>query len=157
MTIKLTDLIERIPADAEEKVRRVRPAVREALRAECRLMFRTPEESEQNRQGAQVPVEVAPGYPAVLNDFQFPDDLRRVMLLGRFRTSLEEARSGAHGLLKLRDELSRLPDPEKWTSASVSDLRSVGAWAAELLKELEQNDPLKKVLISSPRGLPWRL
>ncbi|MGO8788011.1 MAG: hypothetical protein ACLQVL_11610 [Terriglobia bacterium] len=114
MTIKLTDLIEPIPADVEEKVRRVRdqaqPAVREALRAECRLMFRTPEESEQNRQGAQVPVEVAPGYPAVLKDFQSPDDLRRVMLLGRFRTSLEKARSGAHGLLKLRDELSRALD-----------------------------------------------
>ena len=51
MTIKLTDLIEPIPADVEEKVRRVRdqaqPAVREALRAECRLMFRTPEESNR--------------------------------------------------------------------------------------------------------------
>ena len=150
MTIRLADLIGRVPADVEEKVRRVReqvqPAVREALRAECRLMFRTPEESEQNRQGAQVPVEVAPGYPAVLKDVQFPDDLQRVMLLGRFRTSLEQARSSAPELLKLRDVLSRLADPGKWTSASVSDLRSVGAWAAELLKELDQNDPLKKVL-----------
>jgi hypothetical protein len=150
MTIKLRDLIDRIPADVEEKVRRVRdqvqPAVREALRAECRLIFRTPEESAQNRQGAQVPVEVAPGYPAVLKNVQFPDDLQRVMLLGRFRTSLEGARRSAPELLTLRDALSRLPDPEKWTSAAVSELRSVEAWAAELLKELEQNDPLKKVL-----------
>jgi hypothetical protein len=66
MPIKLTDLIERVPRTVEEKVRRVRdqvqPAVREALRAERRLMFRTPEESEQRRPGAQVPVEVAPGH-----------------------------------------------------------------------------------------------
>lgn len=58
MPIKLTELIERVPPAVEEKVRRVRdqtkPAVREAMRAECRLMFRTPEEAEQKRPGAQV-------------------------------------------------------------------------------------------------------
>jgi hypothetical protein len=48
MPIKLADLIERVPAAVKEKVHRVRdqvqPAIREALRAECRLMLRTPEE-----------------------------------------------------------------------------------------------------------------
>ena len=34
-------------------------------------------------EGAQVPVEVAPGYPAILKDVQFADDLQRVMLLAR--------------------------------------------------------------------------
>lgn len=96
MPIKLIDLIERVPRTVEEKVRRIRdqvqPAVREALRAECRLMFRTPEESEQRRPGAQVPVEVAPGHPAVLKDIQFPDDFERIMLLARYRSA---ARAGA--------------------------------------------------------------
>ena len=49
MAIKLTDLIDRIPPDVEAKVRRVRDQVRrvvvEALRSECRLVFRTQEES----------------------------------------------------------------------------------------------------------------
>jgi hypothetical protein len=69
MAIKLTDLLRRVSPDVETRVRRVRdqarPVVQEALRAECRLVIRTPEETEQNR-GAQVPIEVAPGYPAVL-------------------------------------------------------------------------------------------
>ncbi|MDI3469867.1 MAG: hypothetical protein OJF62_001930 [Pseudolabrys sp.] len=150
MPIKLTELIERVPPAVEEKVRRVRdqvqPAVREALRAECRLMFRTPEEAEQKRPGAQVPVEVAPGYPAVLKDVQFPDDFERIMLLGRYRALLEQARSGASGLLRLRDELLGRPEPDKWVSASAADLQSVANWAAALLKVLDQHDPLKKVL-----------
>jgi hypothetical protein len=98
MPIKLTDLIARVPADVEAKVRRVRdkarPIVQEALRAECRLVFRTPEESEQNRPGAQVPVEVAPGYPVILQEIMFPDDFERIMLLGRYRVLLEKARDG---------------------------------------------------------------
>ena len=150
MPIKLTDLIERVTPTVEEKVRRVRdqvqPAVREAMRAECRLMFRTPEEAEQKRPGAQVPVEVAPGYPVVLKDVEFPDDFERIMLLGRFRTLLEQARHGASGLIRLRDELLRLPEPDKWTAASGADLQSVANWAAALLKVLDQHDPLKKVL-----------
>jgi hypothetical protein len=150
MPIKLTDLIERVPRAVEEKVRRVRdqvqPAVREALRAECRLMFRTPEESEQRRPGAQVPVEVVPGHPAVLKDVQFPDDFERIMLLARYRPLLEQARNGASGLIRLRDELLRLPEPEKWTSASGSDLQAIANWASALLKVLDQHDPLKKVL-----------
>lgn len=150
MPIMLSDLIERVPPAVEERVRRVRdqvqPAVREALRAECRLMFRTPEEAEQKRPGGQVPVEVAPGYPAVLKDVQFPDDFERIMLLGRYRASLEQARDGASELLRLRDELLRRPEPDKWVSASGVDLQSVANWAAVLLKVLDQHDPLKKVL-----------
>ena len=142
MPIKLTDLIARVPAEVEAKVRRVRdqarPAVQEALRAECRLVFRTPEESEQNRPGAQVPIEVAPGHPVVLQHIIFPDDFERIMLLGRYRGLLEQARSGASGL---RDELLRRSEPDKWVSASGADLQSVANWAAALLKVLDQHDP----------------
>src|SRR5262245_18118414 len=120
MPIKLTDLIARVPPEVEAKVRRLRDqvqqAVRDPLRAECRLMFRTQEESEDNRPGAQVPVKVEAGYPSVLKDIEFPDDIRRIMLLGRYRAQLEQACTGAPGLLKLRDELLRLPEPDKWTS-----------------------------------------
>jgi hypothetical protein len=86
------DLIKRGSPAVEGKVRRVRdqvqPAVRDALRAECRLMFRAPDETEQRRLSAQVPVELAPGHPAILNDVQFPDDFERIMLLGRHRAWL---------------------------------------------------------------------
>jgi len=150
MPIKLTDLIARVPAAVEAKVRRLRdqasPGLREALRAECRLVFRTPVESEQGRAGAQVPVEVVPGYPLVLEQMTFPDDLERIMLLGRYRGLLEQAHDGASGLLRLRDELLQRPEPGKWVSTSGSDLQSVANWAAILLKVLDQHDPLKTVL-----------
>jgi hypothetical protein len=48
MVIKLTDFISRVPKEVEAKVRRVRDQTRavlqEALRTECRLMMRTPED-----------------------------------------------------------------------------------------------------------------
>lgn len=69
MPIKLTDLIARVSPEIETRVRRVRDQTRsvlqEALRAECRLVMRTPEEAASGRGGAQVPVEVAPGHPSV--------------------------------------------------------------------------------------------
>jgi hypothetical protein len=150
MPIRLTDLIARVRPEVESKVRRVRdqvrPIVQEALRAECRLVLRTAEESQENRPAAQVPIEVVPGYPVVLQDLTFDDDVERIMLLGRYRGALEEARSGVSGLISLRDELLRLPDAEKWASASTSEMQAVANWAAALLKVLDQHDPLKKVL-----------
>src|SRR5665648_253856 len=150
MPIKLTDLIARVPREVEARVRRARdqaqPVVREALRAECRLMFRTAEETEQKRSGAQVPIEVAPGYPLILEGVAFPDDFERIMLLTRYRSSLEQARDGASKLQNLHDALLRLPDPDKWTSARASDLQSVASWAAALIQVLDKYDPLQKVL-----------
>src|SRR5437867_511894 len=115
MPIKLTNLIARVPPKVEADVHRVRDNTRsvlqEALRAECRLVLRTPEESEENRPGAQVPVEIAAGHPAVLKDVTFPDDFERIMLLGRYRSFLEQAQSGALGLIGLRKELLQRPNP----------------------------------------------
>jgi hypothetical protein len=150
MPIKLTDLISRVSAEVESKVRRVRdqarPVVQEALRAECRLVLRTPEETERNRPGAQVPIEVAPGYPAILQHITFPDDLERIMLLGRHRGKLEQARDGTAGLLLLRSQLLQRPEPEKWAPVSEVDLQAVAKWAAELLQVLDRHDPLKAVM-----------
>lgn len=150
MPIRLTDLLQRVPAKVETEVKRARDQTRatlqEALRTECRLVMRTPEETEEGRAGAQVPVEVAPGHPALLDDVTFPDDLERILLLGRYRQSLEQARSGAEGLLRLREELLRRPNPERWLGATETELRSTASWAASLLKLLDKHDPLKTVL-----------
>jgi hypothetical protein len=89
MAIKLTDLFARVPPKVETRARRARdqarPAVQDAMRAECRLVLRAAEETEQRRSGAQIPIEVSPGYPAVLKEIAFPDDIERIMLLGRHR------------------------------------------------------------------------
>jgi hypothetical protein len=150
MPIELATLLGRVPSEVEARVLRVRnqaqSVVRDALRAECRLIFRTAEETEQKRLGAQVPVEVAPGYPLVLNTVSFPDDYERFMLIARYRGSLEQARNGASKLLELRDALLQLPEPDEWTSASASDLQSVASWAAALIERLDKYDPLKAIL-----------
>ena len=150
MPIKLTDLIARVPAEVEGQVRRMRDQSRsylqDALRAECRLVMRTPEETEEKRAGAQVPVEISPGHPAILAEVMFSDDLEGVLLLGRYRSNLEQVRTGARGLLELRELLAGRPDPEKWIRATAAELRSSGDWAASLLEILDRHDPLKTVL-----------
>ena len=149
MTIMLTDLIRRIPKGVEAQVRAVRNQTRsvlqEALRAECRLVLRTPEESKARRPGAQVPVKMDPAYPVALENIWFPDEIEIIMLLSRYRTALKETHRGTLGLLRLREELSKLPDSERWISVSVSDLQSTSNWAQTLLKVLEKHDPLQKV------------
>jgi len=150
MPILLTELVSRVPTQVEAIVRRVRdqvrPQLQEALRAECRLVMRTPEESAQNRPGAEVPLEVAAGHPSVLDDVKFPNDFDRILLLGRYRGLLEQARNGTKGLLDLRDKLLQRPEPDKWVQASESNLRSVTDWASALLKVLDEHDPLTTVL-----------
>jgi hypothetical protein len=116
------------------------------LGSESRLVMRTSEEAEDKKAGAQVPVEVTPGHPAILEDVAFPDDLERILLLGRFRVPLEQARAGAAGLLSLREELLRRPDSDRWVRSTADALRSTTEWAAWLLSLLDQHDPLKRVL-----------
>ena len=150
MPIKLTNLIARIPPEVEAKVKRVldktRPVIQETLRTECRLWMRTSDEAEENKPGAQVRVKVSPGYPAILKDVTFPDDFQRVMLLGRYRLFLEQAREGIPPLLRLREELARQPNSEPWIQANEYELQSIVHWVEELLKVLDQHDPLKTVL-----------
>ena len=116
MPILLTDLIARVPAEVETKVRRVRDqnrtVVQEALRSECCLVMRTPQEAEGKRLGAQVRVEVSPGYPAILNDVTFPDHFELIstdILLQRLpATTSVGARdlSGVHHVPKLEHHYS---------------------------------------------------
>ena len=150
MPIKLTKLIARVSPEVEARVKRVldqtRPVIRETLRTECRLTMRTADAAVERKPGADVQVKVSPGHPAILKDLTFPDDFERVMLLGRYRLFLEQARRGIPPLLQLREELARQPNPEPWILSNEYELRSIGHWVEALLKLLDQHDPLKTVL-----------
>lgn len=150
MAIKLTDLIARVPTEVEKKVKRVRDqnrsVLQEALRTESRLVMRTPQDTEENRLGAQVPVEVSAGYPIALKSVTFPGDLDLIMLLGQYRKILEEALSGTRGMATLREMLLRRPDWVHWVKATDEDLKMITEWANSLLKVLDQHDPLNIVL-----------
>lgn len=150
MPIKLSDLIARVPPEVEARVQRVREDARsvlqEALKTETRLVMRTPEETAENLQGAHVPVKIVPGHPAVLKAVEFSDDVERILLIGRYRGTLEQARDGLPRLTKLREELSKRSSLQPPTRISEADLKSIEEWARDLLKELEKYDPLKAVL-----------
>lgn len=150
MPILLKDLVARVHAEIEVKVRRVRDQTRavlqEALRTECRLMMRTPEEVEHNRQGAQVPVNVSPGYPTTLENVTFADDFEIIMLLARYRNSLEQAKNSMPRLLQLRENLLSQSKQGDWVDVTDMELRSIEKWAAFLVNRLDQHDPLKTVL-----------
>lgn len=151
MTILLTDLLRLVPPSVEKQVRttrnQARSVLQEALRAECRLVLRMPERLEVKHLGAQVPVNIDPAFPAALRSITFPDEIEVIVLLSRHRKILEEAHHGVLGLLRLREELTRKsPDDERWVSASESDLQSTFNWAQSLLKILEEQNPLMKVL-----------
>jgi len=82
MAIYLSDLIAEVDSAVESQVKRVRDQARsilqETLRAECRLVMKTPENSEENRSGAQVPVKILPCHPAILKELAFPEDLKAI-------------------------------------------------------------------------------
>ena len=150
MPILLSELIEKVSPDVESLVRRTldkaRPFLQEALRSECRLVMRTAQESEENRAGAQVPIEVAPGYPAILESVEFPDEFKHILLLTRYRESLEKASEGVSGLIQLRKQLLHLSDAEKWVKASEGELTATLQWANELLDLIDRYDPVSRVL-----------
>jgi hypothetical protein len=152
MPIWLSDLIAQVPSTVEQKVRQMcdqaRSVLREALRAESRLFMRTPEEAAQNHPGARVPVEFAPGCPAILRTIDFPDDFDRIMLLNRYRNSLEQSQRGTPGLIRLAEELGQRPDgATTWVQPGILDsLQAIRAWVSALRKVLDQKDPLRTVL-----------
>jgi hypothetical protein len=148
MSVFLRDLLDRVPADVERRVRstrdRSRNVLREAIRAECRFSMRT--DYEESGVSAQVSVDVVAGYPESLGAITFPDELRFILLLSQHRRALAETVSGTAGLRRLYDELSNLPSNEAWTDIDPGAIGATGHWANELLKRLEVHDPLGKVL-----------
>lgn len=149
MPILLIDLLGRVPKEAEDRVRvtrdRARNVLRDAIRAECRLSMKT--DAEDTGSLAQVPIEVAAGYPEVLRTVKFPDELRHILLLTRFRRSLAEAASGTAGLLQLHAALRPLPNSDAWTDVDPAAITATRDWALEMLRRLEAHDPVGQVLM----------
>jgi hypothetical protein len=63
MPIRLTELLEQVPHEAEGRVRKTREATRniiqELLRSECRLQVKVEQPEGSKGPGLQVPVEIA--------------------------------------------------------------------------------------------------
>ena len=150
MTISLASLLDKVPRSVEARVKsardRSRNVLRDALRTECRLVMRGTDEADERGTLAQVPVEVAAGYPEVLKTITFADDLQHVLLLTRYRQPLSDTASGATELIRLHNELRRLPRADDWVPETDQAIRETRDWALEMLSRLEKHDPVGTVL-----------
>lgn len=150
MSIHFADLLKQVDPEVERRVRetrnRTRSILQEAVRTDCRLVMKSSAESGHNASVAQVSIEIAPGYPAVIEQISFEDDLAPILLVGRFRESLERTVAGLDGVVDLHNELSELPNAAQWVQVDEQTVRAVGEWAAWLLDVLNGHDPLETVL-----------
>lgn len=128
MPIPLAILLRSVPQDTEARVRKARDAnrelVREALKSECRLQFRTEHESGKKDQAIQVPVELRPGLPELLRNVVFPDNFDLALLLSRYRSALEQSSSNLDAILQMVQEINQRPEwrplTERGGSASLA-------------------------------------
>ena len=122
MSVLLIDMLQKVPDEVEERVcaarDRSRIVLRDAIRAECRLSMKT--DTEDVGASAQVQIEVTAGYPDVLRGVSFPEELRHILLLTRYRRNLTDAASGTAGLLELHATLQRLPNGADWAGLDAS-------------------------------------
>jgi hypothetical protein len=149
MTIRLEELLAKVPPEIEKQVKDTRDGARaliqSALREECKLVMRTPDESRRGKGGAQVPIEVVPGYPECLQGLEFPDDYWRIVLLSSFRAELERCLHGDTGLLRLEEVLLEVIEPDRHTEI-VGRLQMNAAWIQARLKEIDEADPVRQIV-----------
>lgn len=155
MPVKLKDLISKVPENTATKVRatrdRARPAIQEALRAECRLVLRMPSETDSHRPAIQVPVSVSAGYPTSLEKIEFQDEASFLIFLSRYRPFFEQVNDGASELIDLRKKLTKwenISQKYRLSAAEFDKLRidRVLHWTTYVLEHIGEFDPLKKVL-----------
>jgi hypothetical protein len=147
MPILLKDLIDQLPSDMEEKVRKARDRfnnrIREALRGETRFYFRRRAGSDSYRdETVAVPISIQPGLPEALQpaDKQAIDDKHRLsLLLAPYRHTLATLRDGSKNAAEKliptlqNDALARslLDGREKY-------LPAVSQYADALLRKLNE-------------------
>lgn len=153
MLVRLTTLLEQVPEEVQSIVQRTRDRTRsslqEALRAECRLAMRTPEEFDQHRAGARVPVEITPGCPAALSSLTFDWDTELIRLMTPYRSSLIAVRNAEEELLKLIDILTSgtSPAPSALDPVPTQEIQRTIEFSKKCLIFLEDWDPIKKILL----------
>ncbi|MBI2924648.1 MAG: hypothetical protein HYY24_02965 [Verrucomicrobia bacterium] len=150
MPISLSQLLSQVSPQTEARVKKARDATRgliqEILRSECRLQLRTEQSNRKGEPAVQVPVEVVPGLPAVLENVTFPDNLALCLILSRYRVSLEQAEQGLAGLQGLIQELQRAPQWAGLVRSGEPAARETEQLVKSLLDLLNKEDPLKHLL-----------
>ena len=158
----LDHLLQAIPSDTEERVRRTRDrlnqSIREILRQETGLRFRRANKaaqqtllpSEEARQGGSeavtVRVQVVPGLPTSLQGRQIAERDRLAAQIAPWRDSLERLRDSAKDTNHLAERLSNDPLGAALIGDSASHLSGVIDLAERLLNEAHKFDLAKWIL-----------
>jgi len=156
VSVPLRSLIERVPEDTIERVDKARlrwnQPVREVLRQETGLRLNRPDAgralgAQQTLQEAVgVPVRVEPGLPEALRSVELDDVIALRVVLGRWRGTLEALQKSASSVQRLVTELAGEGHAQRLVQGREIHLRHAEELAGGLLRELDQADPLAKIL-----------
>ena len=72
--------------------------------------------------------------------------MEQVLLLARYSRQLAATASAAGDLLDLHHELRSLPKGAAWTLETDAPIRQTKEWAADMLRRLKLQDPVKMIL-----------
>jgi hypothetical protein len=114
LPIYLSELIEKLPSDTAERVKRAKDKhnarIREALRHETGLKLTRGASEFTSASSTTVPIKIVAGVPAVLAGFNIPDEHRLSLLISPWRHQLRQLRDSSKSIgLKLLPSLAVHP------------------------------------------------
>lgn len=148
MPILLSDLIQKLPSDTEDKVRRAKERfnerIRDALRRETRLSLNrgTGETRDRRDDTVQVQVSVDPGLPEALvptEKQRIEDSFYIAILLAPYRSSLTALRDGGRSVSN--ELLRKLQEDQKarvLLNGGESSIRGAAEYADFLLQRINE-------------------
>jgi hypothetical protein len=104
MPIYLTELIDRLPSDTAERVKKTKDKhnlkIREALRHETGLKLTRGASESASASSTSIPIKILAGVPAILEQFSIPDEHRLAVLLSPWRHQLRQLRDSSQSILQ---------------------------------------------------------
>jgi hypothetical protein len=151
MPIKLAELIDKLPSDTAERVKKAKDKhntrVRNALRHETGLKLNRSDSDSSNANWTSVPIKVVPGVPAELRDFSIPDQHRLAVLLSPWRNQLRDLRDSSKCIqLELIPTISVQTRGYQLINGRQVHLKPAGELAEDLLKEGDKYNLAKEIL-----------
>jgi hypothetical protein len=151
MPIYLTELIDRLPSDTAERVKKAKDKhntrVRNALRHETGLKLNRGESESADASRTSVPIKVQAGLPVALERFTIPDEHRLAVLLSPWRDQLRQLRDSSKSILQdLLPTLSVHPRSFELIKGRQTHLKPSSELADDLLKEGDKYDLAKEML-----------
>jgi hypothetical protein len=149
--IYLTELIEKLPSDTAERVKRAKDKhnvrIREALRHESGLKLTRGASESSSASSTTVPIKIVPGVPAILAGFSVPDEHRLALLISPWRHQLRQLRDSSMSIMEnLLPPLVIHPRGFDIVKGRNVHLKPANELAEDLLKEGDKYDLATAIL-----------